>query len=156
MIKQVSGLQVGTSTNNNAPAGYVGEFVTATVAVGSAVSLTTATTANVTSISLTAGDWDVTGQIDFNLSGTTGTLFQGGTSLTSATLPTQPGGSGLGTDSLFVMPIPVTTLTAVMTCDCNAVRVSLAATTTVYLTAQATFSVGTVSAFGTIRARRVR
>jgi hypothetical protein len=36
------------------------------------------------------------------------------------------------------------------------VRLSLAATTTVYLVSRATFTVSTLKAYGTIRARRVR
>lgn len=146
----------GTTTNDNAAAGQLGEFVTSTVAVGSAVSLTTATPANVTSIALTAGDWDVSAQVDLNLTGATGTLFQSGPSLTTATLPTQAGGSGLGTDSLVNRVDPTTTLTGVIQLQSLATRVSLASSSTLFLVASATFSVGTVAAFGTIRARRVR
>ena len=51
---------VGTTTNDSATAGYVGEVITSSVPVGSAVSLTTAVSAvsgkTITSISLTAGD----------------------------------------------------------------------------------------------------
>lgn len=146
----------GTSSNDSAAVGYVGEFVSTTLAVGSAVSLTTATPANIVSMSLTPGDWDVMGFMNFNLTGATGTLFQSGASVTSATLPTQPGGSGLGTDALASSPVPVTGLTGDLTQDSGSVRVSIAATTTVYLVAQATFTVGTCTGFGTIRARRVR
>ena len=146
----------GTATNNNALAGQVGEFVTATVPIGSAISLTTATSVNITSISLTAGDWDVTGLLNFNLTGATGTLFQSGPSLTTGVLPTQPGGAGLGTDALAILPIPVTGLTGDLTQIAGKVRVSIAATTTVFLVAQATFTVGTCTGFGTLRARRIR
>ena len=47
---------VGTTTNNNAAAGCVGEYVSSAIEYASRVSLTTSTPANVTSISLTAGD----------------------------------------------------------------------------------------------------
>lgn len=147
---------LGTATNDNAGAGSVGEFVTATVVAGSAVSLTTATSANVTSISLTAGDWDISSFVDYVLTGATATLLQSGASLTTAVLPTQAGGSGLGTDALATDPNVKTTLTGTEQQDGGPVRLSISATTTVFLVAQATFSVGTVTAYGTIRARRAR
>ena len=158
MLKGNAGAQfvIGTRTNDNAPAGVVGEFVTATVAVGGAVALTTATPANVTSISLTAGDWDLSSMIDMNLTGATVTDMRGGPSLTTVTLPTQPGGAGLGTDALIVDTSNFVTTTGVMGLPTPPVRLSIAATTTVFLVAQATFAVGTIGAFGTIRARRVR
>jgi len=149
-------IMLGTTTNDSAASTMVGEFITATVAVGSAVSLTNATGANVTSISLTAGDWDVSAQNDFVLTGATSTSHQSGISLTSATLPSQAGGSGLGTDALAVLPMPTTGLSGTLTQPIPPVRINLAATTTVYLVAQAAFSVGSESAYGTIRARRPR
>lgn len=146
----------GTGTNNNSPTGALGEFQTATVASGSAVSLSNGAGTNVTSISLTAGDWDVSGQVDFVLAGVTATLFQSGISVVSATLPSQPGGSGLGTDALANVPLLTTVLSATYAQSCGVVRVSIAATTTVYLVAVGTFSVGTLTAYGTLRARRAR
>lgn len=149
---------VGTSTNNNAAAGQVGEVIKATVAAGAAVALATGVAANITSISLTAGDWDVQGTVDFTIAATTNIvqLLQG-VSVVSATLASQPGGSGLDTDpntnafffSFAPGAIPLSYSTPV-------VRLSLAATTTVYLVEQATFTVSTLAGFGTLRARRVR
>lgn len=136
-------------------AAYTKGFVTSTVASGSAVSLTSATGANVTSISLPAGDWDISAQVDFALTGATSTSHQSGISLTSATLPTQAGGSGLGTDALAILPMPTTGLSGTLTQAIAQVRLLISATTTVYLVAQAAFSVGSESAYGTIRARRV-
>ena len=53
---------VGTTTNNNAAAGSVGEFVSSIVLGAAAVSLTTNVSANITSlVSLSAGDWDIWG-----------------------------------------------------------------------------------------------
>ncbi len=146
----------GSITNDSAAAGNIGEFITATVAVGSPVALTNATGANVTSISLTAGDWDVSAQVDFILTGATSTSHQSGISLTTGTLPSQAGGSGLGTDALAVLPMPTTVLSGTLTQPIPPVRISLSATTTVYLVAQAAFSVGSESSYGTIRARRAR
>jgi len=146
----------GTTTNDNAAAGNIGQFITSTVAAGSAVALTTATGKDVTTISLTAGDWDVSGQVDFVLAGVTATLFQSGISLSTNTLPSQAGGSGMGTDALVGVPLLTTILSATYCQGIAPVRISLAATTTVYLVAQAAFSAGTNTAYGTLRARRVR
>lgn len=135
---------VGTATNDNANAGSVGEYVSATQA--SNVSLTTATTANVTSISLTAGDWDVTGLVNFSPSvGMSVTLA--GISTTSATL------GALGTVSRDSATSAIFSVVAAPT---PVVRISIASTTTVFLVCQALFASGTVDATGVIRARRVR
>ena len=148
----------GVATNSNAAAGNTGEIIEATVAIGSAIGLTTGTGANVTSISLTAGDWDVQGTVDFNIAPTTNIVqMRQGVSLVSATLAAQTGGSGLDTDptnnafffSFAPGAVPLSYSTPV-------VRVSLAVTTTVYLVELATFTVSTLAAFGTLRARRVR
>lgn len=147
----------GTSTNDNALTGDVGELITATVASGSAVSLTSTTAANITSISLTAGDWDIDGQIDFAPAATTSiTQLNVGISLTSATLASQAGGSGLGTDPTFTVNQAANVPAALVAVASGTVRLSIAATTTVYLVGQATFSVSTMTGYGTIRARRVR
>ena len=148
---------VGTATNNNAAVGQIGEFVTATVASGAAVALTTAVAANVTSISLTAGDWDISAQVDHLIAATTSvTQLNASISLTSATLSGQPGGAGLGTDATAVSSFAAMVPAANITQGVALVRLSVAATTTVFLVVQDMFTLSTISAFGTIRARRVR
>jgi len=142
----------GTATNDSAAAGVVGEIIESTVLVGSAVSLTTGTAVDVTSVSLTAGDWDVWGNIWFNAAGTTNvTQSHAAISTTTATLPTAPGAGGYNLRrqaaqvpaGAYGMPTGQT-------------RLSLSATTTVYLVASSTFTVSTNAAFGYIGARRVR
>lgn len=141
---QTAGI-VGTTTNNNANAGSVGEYVTATA---NAVALTNNTTANVTSISLTAGDWDVWGTVSFVPAGTTvETARQAGITTTSATMPVPNGTSTL-------LSFSVTGLTNTVTVVPQ--RISLSATTTVYLVAQASFTTSTDAGYGFIGARRVR
>lgn len=154
---QLSGV-LGTTTNNNAPAGYIGEIQTATVAVGSAQALTTATPLNNTSLSLTAGDWDVSGTADFIPAASTSiTLLQAGLGTTTATFLTQAGGGGVGPDpsALFAQAAAVPGAN-VITLDVGPVRVSLAASATIFFVAQATFTVAALSVYGTLRARRVR
>lgn len=148
----------GTTTNNNVGAGGIGEFITASVVAGSAVPLTTATGANITSISLTAGDWDVSAIADFTPAATTSiTVLQAGLGTTTAVLLGQTGGGGVGTDPASIWTQPATVPGAgPINIDVPAVRVSLGSTTTIFFVANCTFTVSTLSAYGTIRARRVR
>jgi hypothetical protein len=142
---------LGTTTNSSAAAGFVGEYILSTVLVGSAIALTTATPANVTSISLTAGDWDVWGSVAFNPgASTTITVESGGIGITSATLPISPGAGAYASVSATFTTGAGDTLPVGMT------RLSLAAPTTVYLVAQASFAVSTMGAYGFIGARRRR
>jgi len=147
-LKAAMGL--GTATNDNASAGQIGEYISSTVAApGSA--LTTTTTLNVTSISLTAGDWDVSGTVGFRFGATTSyTNLVGGSSLTTATIGAQ--GSFFDYETAANVPTATSDATFVI----PTFRVSIAITTTIFLIAQATFTVSTISAFGLISARRVR
>lgn len=144
---------VGTTTNDSATAGDVGEYVSSTVVVGSKVSLTDDTPANITSISLSAGDWDV--WINGYLDGS-GSFFDARVciSTSSATLDTTPGRFGWFTENSSVFGNG-----ADVSVDAGPVRLSLGSTTTVYFVAQANFDSGggaTCSAYGIIQARRVR
>lgn len=137
---QTSGI-VGTTTNNNANAGSIGEIIAATAG---ATALTTATAANLTTISLTAGDWDVSGGVIVNGSAANLTDVAYGSSSVSASF------GAIGTYS---------ELTATMTLFGGAfptVRYSLTTTTTIFLVGRATFAAGSASGQGMIRARRVR
>jgi hypothetical protein len=140
---------VGTTTNTAASAGYVGEVISSTIATGAATSLTSATAKNVTSISLTAGDWDVWGQITTKPSSTQ-TIVNFGISTTTNTLPTPSATTG----GLTQMSASFTSAGAISLPIAQS-QILLSATTTVYLVAQVTFS-GTNSAFGFIAARRRR
>lgn len=134
----------------------LGTLVTSSVPVGSAVALTTATPANVTSITLTPGDWDISALINFNPAASTSvTNITSSVSLTTATLSGQTGGNGLGTDPTNAWNQAASVPAAVMGQDVPVVRLSITKTTTVFLVAQATFTVSTMSAYGTIRANRV-
>lgn len=144
-----------TATNDNASAGKVGEYVSSTVASGSAVSLTTNTQANVTSISLTAGDWDVSGIAQFT--GNTSTTVSSqecSISTTSATLD-YTGGKG---NAITGNPSPYNQIAASSAIGCviPPVRVSLSGTTTHYLVARSIFAASTSAVYGVLRARRVR
>lgn len=133
---------VGTTTNNNANAGVVGEYGAQTANT----SISTATNTNLTSISLTAGDWDVTGAVVYvPAGGASVTNLVAGASSTSATLP--------GVPAYGQFPSAVTSNINIIV---PTQRFSLASTTTIYLVGQVTFSVGTVTYNALLRARRVR
>lgn len=116
------------------------------------VTLASLTAANVVSQLLAAGIYLIWGQVNFALTGATATQTQAGLSLTSATLPVQSGGGGLGPDPLQFSPMAVTLLTDTVSQQCGPTLLTLAVATTVYLVARATFSIGTVTAFGTLTA----
>lgn len=139
----------GTGTNDNATAGDIGEYVESLVAAGAVGSWSTGTAKDVASIPLTAGDWDVTGQVFFsNTSATAVTRIAAGINTTSATLPGVGPSRGQLTSAVLSpngVGVPVGTA-----------RFSLSATTTVYLVGIIDFAAGTPSAGGFINARRVR
>lgn len=135
----------GTTTNDSAGAGVIGEYATA----NASGALTIGVVSNVTSVSLTAGDWDVFGVIGFVLAGgSTATYYTAAVSTTSATLPA----ISVGQLSRVFGNID-TTGTALPT---PTIRLSLSGTTTVYLVAQSDWDTSTNTAYGVIRARRAR
>jgi hypothetical protein len=138
---------VGTTTNDNANAGSIGEYAT-NATTGTA--LTTATTANATSVALTAGDWDVSGIVSFLPGGaTTIASLAVGVNNVSATLPAVNTGGMVQTQTAFN-----TGTNQIMMGPTQ--RFSLASPTTIFLVAQATFAASTLNVSGFIRARRVR
>ena len=150
---RTNGHQNGTATNDSGAAGEVGEFVSSTVLVGSAVALTTGTAANITSISLTAGDWDITGSCLYaGNASTVTTQALCWSSSTSAAVPTAPNNGGY---QLF-SGVSVTNAANLPSVSAGTQRFSLSGTTTVFLSTLTNFTVSTESAFGFIRARRAR
>lgn len=140
----------GETTTGSATSGNLGEYIESAIASPGG-SLTNLTAANVTSISLTGGDWDVSLNGAF-LTGATTNLTQTivGLSTTSATLDLSPG-------KFSVQNFAPTVFGAVnQTNVLQNYRISLASTTTVYFVARASFSVSTVTVWGLIRARRAR
>jgi hypothetical protein len=138
---------VGTTTNDNAATGNVGEIISSSITSGSATSLSNGVAKNVTSISISAGDWDVYGNVFF-------TASIGGTSYTawiSSTTATQP-------DLSLVSSVQGVSAGALSSAGIVVpfVRVSVASSTTYFLSALSDFTTGTVTACGNIFARRAR
>ena len=139
---------VGTTLGDNAVAGSVGEYVSSTVANGT-VSFSNGTPLNVTSISLTAGDWDVWGRLTFGSSSipsTLNSLSSGVSSVTSSFNEQQARfyTTAAQLNGYNAEGIPPMT------------RYNLTTTTTIYLVGNVYFSGGNVNGGGFIGARRRR
>ena len=143
---------VGVADGSNAAAGMVGEVMQAQ---NFGTAMTTAVVYNICTISLTPGDWDVSGEVWFDWS-TSGqgsvTGIHAAINIASATFPTSSGynnsraqmlfsGTGLG---LGYLPL--------RTC-----RISVSVTTSVYLVARVYYGSGTAdTGSGVLWARRAR
>lgn len=139
---QTGGLSPG-GVKQAPSAGFIGEQITATA---TAVSLSNSTPANITSISLTAGIWDVSGM--GSIIPTAANSFMAvGVSATSATLS--------GSAGVNYANSSVTVLGGTQTFSVPNIRATLTATTTYYLVGQCNFSSGTCTANGRISATRV-
>ena len=136
--------------------------VTGSLVNASAISLTTATTANITSIVLPAGSWDISGSVSLIPTATTSigsSTYAVGQ--TSATLPAPAAGDlpGATTGEFRIRPpIVISTVyntTQTQTTTLPTYRVTLSASTTLYLMVNIAFTVSTLSAYGWIQARKV-
>lgn len=139
---------IGATTNNNAAAGSVGEFISSVIPNASAVALTTSVIANITSISLTAGDWDVYANVFLSSSAQTMQLAYAWTSTVSATIPDASLIGNIQTNGVSLL--------AAVGPGIPTLRYSLSTTTTVYLSVDIVFTGGTGSGSGGIYARRIR
>lgn len=147
---------IGTTNADSPTAGDVGEVISSILLVGSAVSLTSLTAANVTSISLTAGDWDVWGEIWFNAASTTlPSSISGAISTSTGTFPTVPAVATAASSMVFAAvafgAAAEQNILPVVPCQIN-----VNSTTTVFLIARSGFTTSTLSAYGKIMARRRR
>lgn len=147
-----AGQIVGTATNDNASAGNVGEYIASDG--GSGGFAATTVWFDQTSLSLTAGDWNVCAQLVCDNNGGTWSRVDFGVSSTSGNSAT---GLAFGTNwtvegwanSLLTPTIKSLSITNY--------RVSLSTTTTYYFKVRGTFSLGSPSVDGSlIYARRVR
>jgi hypothetical protein len=152
----------GVTDGSNAAAGNVGEYISSIVPFGSGVSLSSGTSTQLATITLSAGDWDVTGEVYFSFPGTRTTTYYVGAISTSnasafpgASTPADGGfdfgqqfpGSG-ATGGGNTEPYTINGLTT---------RVSSNASVTLYLMCYISFTgSGTVTGYGALRARRVR
>lgn len=150
VMANLSGAITGITDGSNAGAGIIGEIITSSISQGSAVSLTTTAIANITSITLTAGDWDVHANAMFGGGAITGVQFQGFIGTVTGNDAT---GRDLAKNTCYAMPPLAGSDSG---CTLPVYRVNISTTTTYYLKANATFTIGSAIAYGTIEARRIR
>ena len=147
-LDSIEGQYPGTITNDNADAGNIGEYISAS---GSAVVLTSGDAANVASIVLPPGDWDLWGNfVTTPAASTTQSNIQAWLSTVSATDPTPPN-QGAYTQHHGSIGAGLT-----VTFPVGMMRISIAAQTTVYLSGLVTFATSTLTAGGFLAARRRR
>lgn len=151
----------GTTTNDSATAGAIGEVIGPVSRLRSVgVALVTGTAANttITNITLTPGDWWVTGAIGYLPGATTNvTQVHAAVSKTSNTLPVSDtlavptagefraliGSAASVPNADLYVPIPP-------------YRVSVSVSTPLFLVAQAVFTVSSMQAYGFLEAHRAR
>lgn len=149
LTKAQSIMIIGTTTNDSAPAGCIGEYSTSNPG-GTVAPAASGVAKTVTSFSLTAGDWDVWGTANWVVGNSTGgTQLQAGISTTTnAYDATNSGGYAVYPTNGTANYLPT-----------GVRRISLSGTTTVYLVATSAYSVVGTAVWGTdsiIQARRVR
>lgn len=143
----------GVTNGSNAAAGYIGEYVT-TGAMTSGVSMPSTELTTLASLVLQPGDWDVGGSMSFTgnaaliLAWAKGGLSSSGTLLGAYEYLTQVYGAdtAIGVERApypILVPVPMR-------------RFSIPTAFTAYITAQANYSAGVLTAGGAIWARRVR
>ena len=140
----------GITNGSNAAAGNVGEYISASIAApGTAI--TSGVVKNLTSIALTAGDWELFGFggcLGAGGPATTLSEFYTAFSVNNNDIPNDPSalwnGASFNLGSFYMsFAIPV-------------YRVNITSPTTYYLNVQATFGANTMTCFGRISARRMR
>lgn len=149
ILQSTLGQIPGTQTNDNAAAGNIGEFIESVVTDASGgVPASNGISANLTSIALTPGDWDVCASMVTNPAGTTvTTTVEFGVSLVSNTLPAVERRYQNDTAS---------TAGHRFGGDVANQRFSLSANTTLYAVFNVSFNTSTLAVDGFINARRRR
>lgn len=139
-----SGVSIqGTTAAGNAQTGFVGEVISSTVTAASPNSYTGGSAANITSIALTAGDWDV--WANAAAIGTTVTSFQCGISTTTGTMPANE----------LTTFINAADASGAKSFPAPYQRINVSTTTNVFIVINAS-GTGTMHSYGFITGRRVR
>jgi hypothetical protein len=137
----------GVTDGSDAKPGQIGEVISSAIATPG-VTLPTGAWSVITNIPLTAGDWDVQGEVWTAGSPTGIILISGAVSPNNGTPPL----SGISAARNTIGG----TLSGAQAIPLRTCRVSVSATTPYYLAGLATFSSGTYTAYGNIWARRTR
>ena len=142
----------GTNTNDSAGTGNIAEYAANIISVANAVSLSTGSTANIASILLPAGDYELDGEIWTNPTGSTITSqIQASITPTSNTIATVP--SNTTSTALWFAPASAGAVFVLPLATC---RANVAVPTTYYLVTNVVFRADVMGAYGKIRYRRAR
>ncbi len=136
---------IGTPTNNNASAGFVGEVMTVNVTTPG-VSVTSNTQTNIMTLTLTPGDWDVKSNFLAVCTAAVLSTAHAGISTTSATLPNQSlqaAYDGTAATSTLGLAVPYQ-------------RFNVTTNTQIWLVGFCIFGSGTTTIAGNLTARRRR
>jgi Collagen triple helix repeat (20 copies) len=142
----------GRVDGNEPAAGMVGEVISASNTTG--LNLTTAVAANVATLVLPPGDWNVGGVVIFAPTSTGPNSVIAALSQTSGTLPPD---SDVATGKAIMQQIWASSMPSgkTQTTPTSLIRVNTAVQKNVYLVAQATFGGGSVNVTGYASARRI-
>ncbi len=144
---------LATTTNDAATSGNVGEYLSNSVLVGSAPAITTGVASTICQLTITAGDWNVWGELYYTLGATTTvTAYGAWINTTTNSIAGVPLGGWYSINCASVTP----NSTIFGGGTAGPIRVSLSGNTTYFLVAQMTFGTSTSNAYGTLQARRVR
>lgn len=141
----------GTNTNDDAAAGYKGEYLESVITSGTEVSMTTNTQKNITTITLTPGDWDVDAIAYHHPAATTSiTRYAASIGTATGTIDSTPGrfsdfyqAALVSAGGTFNNAIP-------------SYRFKVNINTAIFLVGLVTFTVSTLASYGILRARRAR
>lgn len=136
-----------TGTNDNPQPGSMGEYAKGSA---TATSLTNNIGASCATLSLTPGDWDVTGIFQTSPAGTTTTSnINVGISTSSTTFITV----ATGINNIVAFPLNIAAGVAV-SLSLPSTRITIASTTSVFVVAQVAFATSTMTCNGFLQARR--
>lgn len=135
----------GTTLADSANAGSVGEYATNSA---TGISAGNSSTANVVSLSLTAGDWDVSGVVDY--------VPAGSTQISSMTTGISSASASFGAVGTYVQHAYTGGVGIAQAEETPVVRINVSTTTTIYLVENVAFATSTCTMNGFIRARRIR
>lgn len=142
----------GNQTNAAIAAGNIGETMESTVATGSSVAMTTGVAKDITTLSLTAGSWKLTGTIRLNPAATTSlTRWIASLSATLDTLDQTTGGCAANALSAAIVPGGDNQISI----NVGPTTKRVSSTTTMHLVGFAVFTVSTLGMYGYMRAERI-
>ena len=148
---------IGVTNSSNVTAGEIGEVITNSA---SNVSLSTSAVKDITTISLTAGDWEVSAPTVL-IAFSNGTTWNQAAAFINTSSATQPSfTSGMPQTAINLSSTQTSSTVSGFgtgwSSSLSSVRINVSTTTTLYLSCFAFFGVSSANATGYLRARRIR